>query len=140
MLEGGDVFGFGIVYTDAPNTYFILVSNSRSQQTDRQWRRLQSELASLVNGPSSPYTIGALMGIDASGLVLVEGVVPGGGAERDGLREGDLLLEANGQPLRPSPRAVLDPLMQTGEPIEFAIEREGKPMKVRVTPQRREGQ
>lgn len=138
LLEGGDMFGFGIVYTDALGTYFVLATNAHGPETDRQWRRLQNALAGLTRGKPSPYALGIQMQVESDGDVIVQQVLPEGAAASAGMQEGDRLVTANGRPLSGNPRATLDPLLQTGDPLEFAIERGDAPMTIRVTPQRRD--
>lgn len=73
--------------------------------------------------------------------VLVTGVTPGSGADRAGLRSGDVLIAANGQSLVFKPSAAMDPMMRlkevmnqtrVGTEVQVEIEREGKPRKLKV--------
>ena len=54
--------------------------------------------------------------------------------ERDGLEVGDVLISADGTSLAGAPMRVLDPLLRTGEAIEFVVERDGGRKTVVVTP------
>jgi S1-C subfamily serine protease len=49
-----------------------------------------------------PYSIGIQMGVDQNGLILIHGVLPDGAAARAGIKDGNLLLEANNVKLRGS--------------------------------------
>lgn len=42
------------------------------------------------------------MGVDQNGLILIHGVLPDGAAARAGIKDGNLLLEANNVKLRGS--------------------------------------
>ena len=53
-------------------------------------------------------------------------------AERDGLKNGDLLLKANGKALDGA--ELIGTLLQTGDPINFELTRAGKTMTVKVKP------
>ena len=71
--------------------------------------------------------------------VKVRAVLPGSAAARDGLEVDDILLAANGQPLRGAVREILQPFLRTGEPITFDIERAGARAQVKVKPNPRPG-
>jgi S1-C subfamily serine protease len=75
-----------------------------------------------------------MLDIQDNGRVRIDGLVPGGAAEKGGLKVGDLLLKAGGKSLGTEPMAVLGSLLQTGEGIEFEIERDGKKQTVTVKP------
>ena len=60
--------------------------------------------------------------------------MPGSAAEKGGLLAGDRLLEANGRPFGDDPLGVLDPYLQSGEPIDFKIVRDGEEKTLRVRP------
>jgi C-terminal processing protease CtpA/Prc len=79
--------------------------------------------------------------------VLIVAVTPGSGAEKAGLKTGDLLLSANGKSLtskkgeRPKPEHKLVELMSTlsrGDKVEIDYEREGKSGHAAVIAQRPE--
>lgn len=148
LLTGGDMFGFEIVYTQGPDDMFILASNAGGPAGVERIQSLGRELASLVlagqgtspSGEAPAYSLGVQLGIDATDaglVVLVDAVVPGSAAERDGLRPGDRLLSADGTPFGDDPLAVLDPLLRTGQTIRFEIERDGTRKTVEVTPRPR---
>ena len=61
-------------------------------------------------------------------------MLPGGAAERDGLKASDLLLSANGQAMRDPILPILEPFLRTGEAITFEIERAGVRSKITVHP------
>jgi predicted metalloprotease with PDZ domain len=60
-----------------------------------------------------------------TGLMQVESVEPGSDAQRAGLQPGDILLEADGEPLAAAAEATL-PRWQPGQAVELQIAREGR--------------
>lgn len=67
-----------------------------------------------------------------NGTVMIDQVIPGSGAERDGLKAGDRLLGVNGTPFGDNPLALLDPRLSTGAAIRFKIERDGEHLEIEV--------
>jgi CubicO group peptidase (beta-lactamase class C family) len=136
---GGDMFGFEIHYSMAPGTYMVLISNAiDSPARRRALEAMSRELRRLLPDRRNPYTLGISIDADEHGPILAA-VAPDSPAARDGLRQGDRLLEIDGQSLQENdPIGILDALLQNGEPIEFTIERQGMQRSVRVTPARRQ--
>jgi aminopeptidase YwaD len=67
--------------------------------------------------------------------VLLEGVVPGSPAEQAGLKAGDRIIAVMGQRIRNIEELTsLYDKMEPGKPVEFTIVREGKELKLQVTP------
>jgi len=135
LLGGGSMHGFEIAYTEGPGSMFIVCMNSADRMV--AYRDLVRDLGGLMarsNGP--PFTLGVEMDISPNG-VEVTGVRPGGAAEAAGLRPGDVLLEAGGEPLAGRPLRVLDPYLRSGEPITFIVRRAGERREVIVTPRPR---
>lgn len=73
--------------------------------------------------------------------VVVTGVTPGSGADRAGLRSGDVLIAANGQSLAFKPSAAMEPMMRlkevmnqtrVGTEVQVEVEREGKTCRFKV--------
>jgi C-terminal processing protease CtpA/Prc len=101
----------------------------------REMESVQKELDALVVERQPPkFALGVMLDVQEGGRVKIDGLVAGGAAEKGGLKAGDVLLKAGGKPLGQEPMAVLAPLLQTGEPIEFEIERDGKKQTVTVKP------
>ncbi len=68
--------------------------------------------------------------------VLLEGVAPGSPAEKAGLKQGDRIVAAMGQRVRNIEElTALYEKMEPGKPVELTIIREGKEIKVQVTPE-----
>lgn len=138
MLVGGDVYGFEIMYTTGARSFMIVMGNAGSPATIPALRRLGRDLAALVSDrPAAKFALGIEFEAEDDGRSIVRTIVPGGAAERDGLRVGDRLLTANGKPFGANPAVVLQALLQTGEPIAFEVERGGERVTVRVTPKPR---
>ena len=137
-LAGGSVFGYEIVYTTDPDNMMILLSNNNPQGGDSPAVRLAMELAELAQaGSRPPFSLGVGLEFDPETGLSISGVMPGSAAERDGLQAGDRLVSANGQAFADDPMAVLEPLLATGERIEFRVVRAGKELTLAVKPDRR---
>lgn len=78
------------------------------------------------------FSLGIEMKVEADGGVTIQRVMPGSAAERDGLKEGDVLLAANGEKV--GDPAVLRPFLDSGRAIHFEIDRAGKRTSVSVQP------
>ncbi|HXH03962.1 MAG TPA: RIP metalloprotease RseP [Candidatus Competibacteraceae bacterium] len=65
----------------------------------------------------------------------IERLVPGGAAERAGLRAGDRLLAANGKPLRNWEEWVEVVRAHPGRAIAVTVERDGRKLELSLTPQ-----
>ncbi len=93
------------------------------------------EAVSLPDAGAPPFRLGIMLDVRPD-TVSIARALPGSPAEKAGLRAGDELVSANGRPLGRRPMAVLDHFLQSPDPIEFVIRREGKEMTVAVTPER----
>jgi CubicO group peptidase (beta-lactamase class C family) len=139
--RNGDAYGYEMFVYHSPGaeSYAVTLTNSNKpepgKEDDTPFIRLSREIGNLLLEPYLPrYVLG--IGIDPGpdGTVLVSGVGPGSAAERDGFREGDLLVSAGGVPLADDPGAVLDPYLQSGKPIVLKVRREGKELEITVKP------
>jgi CubicO group peptidase (beta-lactamase class C family) len=138
-FSGGDMYGYEIMYTRGPSDYMILIGNVGGGDHFPRWQPLARDLIRLVNArTASKYTLGIQMDVRDDERIAVVTVVPGSAAERDGIRVGDILITAGGQPLEPEPMRVLTPYLASGDAIEFEIERAGVRHRVRVTPKPRD--
>ncbi len=134
LAVGGDMFGFEIFYSQHPESRFILTSNNvNSRQRRTRMNQFARELHQLIT-PRNRYSLGIEMNIDSDVGVSIQRVISGSAAEKFGLKSGDRLISANGQSLLPDPMAVLDPLLASGDPITFKIERGNKQITVNVRP------
>lgn len=137
VLDGGDMFGFEIMYTEGPDSLFYVITNESSER-NRVMMDLGESLAQLVTAASRPkYSLGVSMGIHDNGAVVIEQVVPGSAAEAAGLREGDFLLSLNGQPLNGDPLDAMMPFLTSGDTMKFTVQRDGKELKIDVKPRKR---
>jgi CubicO group peptidase (beta-lactamase class C family) len=142
--RNGDDYGFEMFVYRGPmaESYAVLITNAndpRAEGSDEtRFVRVARAVGDLVLAPYRPrFSLGIQMGAGPGGTVTVERVVPGSAAERDGLRVGDLLLEAGGTVLGGEPMAVLGPYLQSGDPIPFLVRRQGVELEVIVRPDRR---
>ncbi|MCS6919021.1 MAG: M20/M25/M40 family metallo-hydrolase [Fimbriimonadales bacterium] len=68
--------------------------------------------------------------------VLLDGVAPGSPAEKAGLKQGDRIVAAMGQRVKNIEElTALYEKMEPGKPVEFTIIREGRELKIQVTPE-----
>lgn len=112
----------------------ILCSNAHASPGDRV-STVGRRLVTMVQEGSRPkFTLGIEFEPREDGTIAVHRLIPGGAAERDGLKEGDVLRSANGAALRDPMMPTLTPMLRSGAPIEFALERAGHPMTVTVRP------
>jgi CubicO group peptidase (beta-lactamase class C family) len=134
MLVGGDDRGFLCMYTTGRNDMVILCSNAHARPGDLASAVGRGLIDLALAGGLPPFTLGIQMQVEAEGRVVVVAVMPGSAAERDGLREGDVLLTANGEAVRDPVQPVLAPFLRTGAAITFEIVRDGNQQRVTVTP------
>jgi CubicO group peptidase (beta-lactamase class C family) len=135
MLIGGDVYGFQILYAGDNRSMMVLISNNGGPIRNAQLRKLGQALTTLVTGRQLPkFVLGIEMDVQGDGIVKILNVIPGGAAERHGLHRGDLILKIGGKSVGDEPSALLAPYLQTGNAIEFEIERDGKRQTLSVTP------
>lgn len=81
--------------------------------------------------PSVGLTLGPS---EKEGMVRVDRLAPGGPAEQAGIRQGDLVLRADGRRIRSAYQAVsLILKKQPGDAVDFLIERDGRQQTVAVT-------
>jgi CubicO group peptidase (beta-lactamase class C family) len=135
MLVGGDMYGFEIMYAGNARSMMVVMSNVASSKTRPQLERLGQALTALVTDRKvAKFSLGIKLEMTDEGQVKIAEVIAGGAAQRDGLRDGDLVISAAGQALGNEPLSVLAPLLEKGEPIAFEIERAGKRLTVTVKP------
>jgi CubicO group peptidase (beta-lactamase class C family) len=131
--EGGSQYGYVICSTEGRNTRFYLISNALENRA--RVARLADDLANLVWADElPPYTLGIMFDPRNGERVTLLGVAPGGAAARDGLREGDTILTADGEPLGPDPLRRINALLESGKPIRFEVARDGARVAVVVRP------
>jgi CubicO group peptidase (beta-lactamase class C family) len=135
---GGNMFGFQIHYSMAPDNLMVIISNVIDSRERRKGMEAMSrQLRGLFPPRGNAYSVGIGLDADEHGP-LVSLVVPGSAAQRDGLEVGDRLLAVAGKSMQKhDPIEVLDELLQSGAPIVFEIERGGQKKSVRVTPTKR---
>ena len=131
----GDMFGFEFMHSRNPDQLFMIISNAVDSREKRQkFDALGRRLNGLVRGSKAQYSLGIAMRVGSDEGVIVERVVAGSAAEKDGLQSGDVLVSANGLPMADEPMEVLGKFLKNGTPIEFEVIRDGKTQTIRVTP------
>jgi S1-C subfamily serine protease len=78
--------------------------------------------------------VGMQLDSEASGSIVVRRVVPGGPAEKAGIKTGDIVTATDGTQIRSVYQAILPTLhKQPGDTVRFTLERGGKPQEIQVT-------
>lgn len=135
VLVGGDMYGFYIMYAGDHRHCMIIMSNAVRPRFNKGLEQLGNSLAGLVAGRAAgKFTLGVELDIRKEGTVKIGTVLPGGSADRSGLRVGDVLKSINGKPFGEEQLEMLRDVLQLGKPFELGIEREGKVQTVTVTP------
>jgi hypothetical protein len=85
--------------------------------------------------PTGPR-LGVRIDYAYEGGVLLEGVTPGGAAEKAGLKEGDVITEIAGKPVA-NVGAYMAAMagQKAGQPVEVTVSRKGQKLTLKVTPQ-----
>ena len=139
MLDGGDMYGFDIRYAGNPRQFMLIISNSGNRQTRPRLRALGAELyALLFNVRPGKFTLGVQFQAEQNQPAKVVMVVPDGAAAQAGLQVGDLLLKAKGESLGDNPGPAFAKLLQSGDPFELEIQRQGKTMTMKIKPMPRQ--
>jgi CubicO group peptidase (beta-lactamase class C family) len=138
VLAGGDDRGFLCMYNDSGPENIAIVCGNAHRGGEDITQAVAVRLTELASGTAAlPFALGIQFAVESEHGVSVAEVVPGGAAERDGLKAGDVLISANGQPMRDPILPLLEPSLRTGDPITFEIERAGQRSKVTVRPKPR---
>jgi CubicO group peptidase (beta-lactamase class C family) len=139
LLNGGDMYGFEIMYTGGERSFMVIMSNIASPRWRPRIDKLGQALASLVAEHDAPrFTLGAQLDMQEDGRVKIVRVVPGGAAESHGLRPGDVLVKVAGKPVGNETPLQLRTLLKKGEPMAIEIERGGQRQTVTLKPAPRE--
>ncbi|MEZ5331899.1 MAG: serine hydrolase [Thermoanaerobaculia bacterium] len=138
--RNGDVYGFEMFAYGSPRatTYAVLLTNANKPEPGHEdetpFVRVARAVGDLVLRPYLPkYTFGIGFGRRPEGTV-VDVVRPGSAADRAGLREGDLLLAADGVPFGDDPMELLDPAVHSGDPVLFRVRRGDEELEITVQP------
>jgi CubicO group peptidase (beta-lactamase class C family) len=138
VLEGGDMFGFQVMYTEGPDTLFFMATNAATLRGGPA-TRLGETLAELVLAETRPkYTLGVMMDVRNDETVVIEEVVPDSAAAQAGLRAGDVLVALNNQTFQGDPYVATLPYLRKGSEMTFRVLRDGEQLVIKVTPRRRE--
>jgi CubicO group peptidase (beta-lactamase class C family) len=139
--RNGDNYGFEMFVYNGPGaeSYAITVTNANKPESEfddeTQFVRLSREIGNLLLSSYLPkFRLGIAMDPRPDGTIEITQVGPGSAAERDGLRQGDLLVSAGGVAFGEDPMTVLDPYLASGEPVVFVVRRDGRELEVTVRP------
>ena len=128
------MYGFQILYAGNDRSAMIVMSNTGSANRRDQTDRLAEDLAGLIlERKRAKYTLGIAINVDDAG-VKVEEVVPGGPADRAGIRAGDVLLKVAGKQLGDRPAMTLNAALETGEAFDIDVNHGGERKTLRVKP------
>lgn len=138
LLDGGDMYGFEVLYTEGPESLFFLLSNAMDRATRPRFEALGRELHALVNAlPAARYSLGITLEVDPERGARVRSVAAGSAASEAGLRTGDVLLTAGGVDLGRGPMSVLERWLRTGETVELEVLRGGERLRIALKPKPR---
>lgn len=139
--RNGDAYGFEMFVYSTPmaTTHAVLITNSFRADPETgappPFERVARAVGELVLDRSRPrFSLGVEMAPAADGGVEIVVVRPGSAAAEGGLRPGDVLVAAGGTPFGPDPLAVLDPYLQSGDPVVFRLRRAGDTVELTVRP------
>jgi hypothetical protein len=117
-----------IIWTDEARPEFVKVSGSF------QVGGIRDTGASGSRGPSIRFMPGNYD--DEAGGALVASITKDGPADKAGIKDGDLIVEVAGTPVRNMTAYTAEMRKQkAGQPVEFIIVRKGERIKVKVTPE-----
>jgi CubicO group peptidase (beta-lactamase class C family) len=138
VFDGGDMYGFEILYTEGPDNLFFLVSNSVDRASRERFEKLGEDLVGLVQGKAArKFGLGVEFAVQSTGeatSIVVKRVLPGRAAERDGLRADDVLIAIGGEPVGENAMAVLAPYLESGKAIPFTVKRGNERIEITVKP------
>jgi CubicO group peptidase (beta-lactamase class C family) len=141
--RNGDVYGYEMFVYTAPGaeSYAITLTNANKPASDSDaddethFVRVSRAVGGLIIDPYRPkFSLGIAMDPGPEGIIEVVRVGAGSAAERDGLRVGDLLVSAGGEPFGDDALAVLTPYLVSGDPIVFVVRRDGEEIEITVRP------
>ncbi|MFG0307417.1 MAG: serine hydrolase [Phycisphaerales bacterium JB040] len=142
VYANGDLYGFETYYNYGPGDRFYLNCNANNPinpSAGYNVRSLAETIIDLVlDEPTPRFSIGIAFGRERGpngDVVVASDVPPGRPAHDAGLRPGDVLVSANGEPFDPrDPLVALHDSIENGTTLRLEIERDGKPMTLTITP------
>ena len=123
IIAGGQGIGFAIPINMAKS---IVTQLKVSGKVSRGWIGVSVQMVTPELAKS--------FGLDQEKGALIAEVLPGGAAEKSGLKEGDIILEFDGHPVHEMselPRLVA--ATPAGKKVEVLVQREGSQKKLQVT-------
>ncbi|QDU66739.1 Putative penicillin-binding protein PbpX [Planctomycetes bacterium Pla86] len=138
VLDGGDMWGFEILYTEGPDTYMFVVSNSVGPDTMDAFAGVAEPIAELcLTEARPPFTLGLELEFQPPQSLVVASVTPGGPAAAAGIRAGDVIVGADGSSIWPDPMAALGPALNGGATLLLELRRGEEHLTIELEPARR---
>lgn len=132
----GNRYGFQTAYNTGIDNLFFINCNSADIMNGYSIADFARTLEDLCfDLPAPNFSIGIAFGINEDDQLYAYEVLPGTPADRAGLKQGDLLLAANGVRFDlADPLETIRPSIDEGETLNLRIRRDGKLMTITIEP------
>lgn len=132
----GNRYGFQTAYNTGIDNLFFINCNSADIMNGYSIADFARTLEDLCfDLPAPNFSIGIAFGINENDQLYAYEVLPGTPADRAGLKQGDLLLAANGVRFDlADPIETIRPSIDEGATLKLRIRREGKLMTITIEP------
>jgi CubicO group peptidase (beta-lactamase class C family) len=132
----GNRYGFQTAYNTGIENLFFINCNSADIMNGYSIAEFARTLEDLCfDLPTPNFSIGIAFGINENDQLFAHEVLPGTPAQRAGLKQGDLLLAANGVRFDiADPLKTIRPSIDEGQTLNLRIRRNGKLMTITIEP------
>lgn len=132
----GNRYGFQTAYNTGIENLFFINCNSADIMNGYSIADFARTLEDLCfQLPAPNFSIGIAFGINENDQLYAHEVLPGTPAQRAGLKQGDLLLAANGKRFDlADPLETIRPSIDEGQTLNLRIRRDGKLMTITIEP------